>query len=66
MLLAERMFRPEASFGIEYLCATWQVFCGHTHALLVSVGDDVAIAHGGDGDHGPVERRHVPANFDLK
>ncbi len=30
------------------------------HALDVVGRDDVAVAHGGEGDDGPVERHHVP------
>ena len=33
---------------------------GHVHALVVIGGDDVAVAHGADGDHCPVQARHVP------
>ena len=33
---------------------------GCVHALVVIGGDDVAVAHGADGDHCPVQARHVP------
>ena len=32
---------------------------GGQWTCLMGDGGDVAVAHGGDGDHGPVERHHV-------